>query len=144
MQTHTSQRGLACSYPFPKQLHPCSCDRHHWMEQAISKAQQRKRTEQRQRTQESLNPVPPALSPVQAVLTKQLATPADLLAGHCILHPSQLAAIQPFPGIGHSRAFVCLSRPSRSCTQKKSCLFAEKSAAKTDARTIQPSSPAMC
>lgn len=128
MQTHTSLRGLACSYPFPKHLHPCSCDRHHWMEQAISKAQQRKRIEQRWRTQESLNPVPPALSPVQAVLTKQLATQQTCLpATASCIHPSlplyshslALGTVKPLSACHdqaeaahstHRRKAVCLPR----------------------------------
>lgn len=89
MQAHTSQRGLDCFFPFPKHLHPCSCDHPHWMERAASKAQQGKRIEQRERTQESLNPVPPALSPVQAVLTNQFATQQTcLLVTLSCIHPS--------------------------------------------------------
>lgn len=84
MKGHTSQRGLVCSFPFPKHLHPCSCAHPHRVEQATSKAQQRKRIEQRERTRESLNPVSPVLSPAQATLTEHLATPADSLTAHCI------------------------------------------------------------
>lgn len=118
--THISE-GLLCSFPFPKHPHRCSCP--HCMEEATRKAQQRKNTEQKEKTWESSNPVSPVLSPVQATLTEQLATPADLLAGHRVHPSSPLRSRSPASGTGEPLSALSRTKQELRAAPREEKLF---------------------